>query len=216
MIKSSAGKNWTVFLSMMLFILACAVAWLSSVELIDANIIRPVRHSVQFAYPFLLLAMVARPLQQILRKPWTAKLLRRRRLIGVAFAGAMTAHLILIVFSLYLYPGADLSNAKSADRRRCLRDVVSDVHYVVRRPDTCAGPQKMEAAASYWPGLRGANIRGTANHCRDQRVRIPETRCTYADRYSYPGGSVAAIDSARYVTLSRVMPATLMRLESTM
>lgn len=104
MIKSSAGRNWAVFLSVMLFILACAVVWLSTVELVDANIIRPVRHSVQFAYPFLLLAMVARPLQQILRKPWTAKLLRRRRLIGVAFAGAMTAHLILIAFRFWYTP----------------------------------------------------------------------------------------------------------------
>ena len=104
MIKSSAGKNWTVFLSIMLFILACAIAWLSTVELIDSNIILPVRHSVQFAYPFLLLAMVARPLQQLLRKPWTAKLLKRRRLIGVAFAGAMTAHLILIAFRFWYTP----------------------------------------------------------------------------------------------------------------
>ncbi len=104
MIDSSAGKNWAVFLSVMLLILACAVVWLSTVELVDANIIRPVRHSVQFAYPLLLLAMLARPLQQILRKPWTAKLLRRRRLIGVAFAGAMTAHLLLIAFRFWYTP----------------------------------------------------------------------------------------------------------------
>ena len=104
MIKSSAGKNWAVFLSVMLFILACAAAWLSTVELVDANIIRPVRHSVQAAYPLLLIAMLARPLQQLLKKPWTAKLLRRRRLIGVAFAGAMTAHLILIAFRFWYTP----------------------------------------------------------------------------------------------------------------
>lgn len=104
MIESSAARNWAVFLSMMLFILACAAAWLATVELVDANIIRPVRHSVQFAYPFLLLAMIARPLQQLVHKPWTARLLRRRRLIGVAFAGAMTAHLILIIFRFTYSP----------------------------------------------------------------------------------------------------------------
>ena len=197
MIKSSAGKNWTVFLSIMLFILACAIAWLSTVELIDSNIILPVRHSVQFAYPFLLLAMVARPLQQLLRKPWTAKLLKRRRLIGVAFAGAMTAHLILIAFRILVYAGTDLPNAQPDHWRRRLRDAVPDVHHVFRRPYACSGSETLETPASHRPGLRRTDIRGAAYARGNHRVRIPETRRADADRNSYPGGSVAAIASAR-------------------
>lgn len=104
MAKSTRVENWAAFLGLMLPVIAVSALWLSTVELVDANIILPVRHSVQFAYPFLLLVMVARPLQQMLRQPWTAALLRRRRIIGVAFAGAMTAHLILIAFRFWYTP----------------------------------------------------------------------------------------------------------------
>lgn len=104
MSSTTRNENWVAFLTLMLPILAVSAVWLSTVELVDANIILTVRHSVQFAYPFLLVVMVARPLQQLFRKPWTATLLRRRRIIGVAFAGAMTAHLILIAFRFWYTP----------------------------------------------------------------------------------------------------------------
>lgn len=102
--SSTRTENWIVFLTLMLLIIGVSALWLSTVELVDANIILTVRHSVQFAYPFLLVVMLARPLQQLLRQPWTARLLRRRRLIGVAFAGAMTAHLMLIAFRFWYTP----------------------------------------------------------------------------------------------------------------
>lgn len=104
MASSSSAKNWIVFFAAFSLTTGVAVAWLATVDLVDANIILTVRRSVQFAYPFLLLVMVARPLQVIFKKPWTAKVLRKRRLIGVAFAGVMTAHLALIAFRFSYSP----------------------------------------------------------------------------------------------------------------
>jgi len=43
----------------------------------------------------------------LLRKPWSASLLRKRRLFGVAFVGVMTAHLMLIVMRFTATPGLD-------------------------------------------------------------------------------------------------------------
>lgn len=108
---SSAGKNWAVFSFLTILTVGSAAAWLSTVELVDDNIRLTVLRSVQFAYPFLLTVLVARPLQQLLRKPWTAKLLRNRRLLGVAFAGVMTAHLLLIIFRFGYSPELDYPTA---------------------------------------------------------------------------------------------------------
>ncbi len=104
MTMSSSAKNWIVLSIAFLLPVGVAAAWLSSVELVDSNIILPLRHSVQFAYPFLLLIIVARPLQVLLRETWTARLVRARRLIGVAFAGIMSAHLALIAFRFWYTP----------------------------------------------------------------------------------------------------------------
>ncbi len=101
---SSSTKNWVVLFVSFFVPIAVAAVWLSGVELVDSNIILPVRHSVQFAYPFLLIIIVARPLQILLRKTWTARLVRARRLLGVAFAGIMSAHLALIAFRFWYTP----------------------------------------------------------------------------------------------------------------
>lgn len=110
---SSATRNWTVFFAVALLSAGSAAAWLSIVGPVDDNIRVTLRHSVQLAYVILLVVLLARPLQQLLRKPWSAKLLRNRRLIGVAFAGAMTAHLALIFFRYNTVPelNLDLSGA---------------------------------------------------------------------------------------------------------
>lgn len=104
MIDSSARRNWTVFLSAALATIAVAAAWLSTVELIDDNIRLAVRHSAKPAFALLILVIAARPLRQLVQKPWSAKLLQNRRLIGVAFAGVMTGHLALIVFRFSYTP----------------------------------------------------------------------------------------------------------------
>lgn len=105
----SAARNWVVFLSVILFSLGAAAVWLSTTGAVDDNIRVTLRHSVQLAYVLLLVVLLARPLQLLLKKPWTAKLLRNRRLVGVAFAGAMTAHLALIFFRYNTVPELELS-----------------------------------------------------------------------------------------------------------
>jgi len=106
---SSATRNWVVFLGVASFSMGAAAIWLSIVGPVDDNIRGTLRHSVQLAYVILLVVLLARPLQQLLRKPWSAKLLRNRRLFGVAFAGAMTAHLALILFRYNSVPELSLS-----------------------------------------------------------------------------------------------------------
>ncbi len=61
------------------------------------------------AFLVLIAAFVARPLQDLLRKPWTANLLRNRRQLGVAFAGIHTTHLILILYKVWLLPDLTLA-----------------------------------------------------------------------------------------------------------
>ncbi len=62
------------------------------------------RTTGRVAFVLLIAAFVARPLQDLLRKPWTAKVLRNRRQLGVAFAGIHTGHLVLILYKVYLLP----------------------------------------------------------------------------------------------------------------
>jgi DMSO/TMAO reductase YedYZ heme-binding membrane subunit len=104
MIQSSAAKNWAVFLLLAALTAGCGATFLTIVDLVEDNIRLAVRHSAQFAFVIWLVVILTRPLQQLLRKPWTAKLLRNRRLIGVAFAGAMTGHLALIIFRFTYTP----------------------------------------------------------------------------------------------------------------
>ncbi|MDJ0906188.1 MAG: ferric reductase-like transmembrane domain-containing protein [Woeseiaceae bacterium] len=62
------------------------------------------RSTGRVAFLVLITAFAARPLQDLLRKPWTAKLLRNRRQLGVAFAGIHTGHLVFILYKVYLLP----------------------------------------------------------------------------------------------------------------
>jgi DMSO/TMAO reductase YedYZ heme-binding membrane subunit len=76
-----------------------------SVESLDFAL----RASGRIAFLALIMAFAARPLQELLRTPWTAKLLRNRRQVGVAFAGIHTSHLGLIVYKAYLVPDFTLA-----------------------------------------------------------------------------------------------------------
>ncbi len=75
---------------------AGAYGWLQIAGFTDESLRHTIRGSVYAAFSFYILVLVARPLQQLLRTPFTAKLLRNRRLLGVGFAAAMTGHLALI------------------------------------------------------------------------------------------------------------------------
>ena len=101
--------NWLVFFGVLVLASCVAAGWLASVEPTDENIRLILRESAYFAFLLYLLVLVARPLQQLLRKNWTATLLRNRRLIGVAFAAAMTAHLGLIIYRFNSQPDLEFS-----------------------------------------------------------------------------------------------------------
>ncbi|MDJ0710395.1 MAG: ferric reductase-like transmembrane domain-containing protein [Woeseiaceae bacterium] len=102
-------KNWQVFIGIFVLVGGVAAGWLASVDLTDENIRLTMRESAFFAFALYILVLVARPLQQLLRKNWTAQLLRNRRLLGVAFAAAMTAHLVLIIYRFSSQPDIEFT-----------------------------------------------------------------------------------------------------------
>ena len=106
-------RNWQVFLGTISLLGGLSAAWLASVELSDDNIRVATRSTVRVAFVLYLVVLVARPLQQLLRKDWTAALLRNRRLVGVAFAAAMTAHLGLIGIPLGIFSGITFHLARN-------------------------------------------------------------------------------------------------------
>ena len=93
MSRNDKQNLWVLF-GVTALVVAVAALWLTRVGLSDDSIRVTVRHSAHFAFVLYLVVLVARPLQQLLRANWTAALLRKRRLVGVAFAAAMTGHLV--------------------------------------------------------------------------------------------------------------------------
>ena len=91
-------KNWQVLLGTLALTGGLSALWTAVAGFSDENIRVPLRVTAQLAFFLYLLILVARPLQQLLRKDWTAALLRSRRLLGVAFAAVMTVHLVLIAY----------------------------------------------------------------------------------------------------------------------
>jgi len=91
-------QNWLVFAAIFALTGGLAVLWLAGGGLDDERIRASLRYSALFAFVLYLVVLVARPLQQLLHKDWTATLLRDRRLVGVAFAAVMSAHLGLIIY----------------------------------------------------------------------------------------------------------------------
>ena len=101
--------NWLVLLGALALILGVIAAWLASVGASDENIRLTMRESAFLAFVLYIVVLIARPLHQLLRKDWTAKLLRNRRLVGVSFAAAMTAHLGLIAYRFGTQPELEFS-----------------------------------------------------------------------------------------------------------
>ena len=66
----------------------------------DDNVALALRLTARVAFVIFLLAFVARTAHQVFVTHFTSKLLRRRRLLGIAFAGMHTAHLLLIFYRL--------------------------------------------------------------------------------------------------------------------
>ncbi|MGI9219563.1 MAG: hypothetical protein ACR2QS_00840, partial [Woeseiaceae bacterium] len=84
---SSNQKNWVVFFATLGAGLGASWAFLNAVGTTDESVRETLRLSARVSFVILLIIFVARPAQQIFRTPFTAKLLRRRRLLGVAFTG---------------------------------------------------------------------------------------------------------------------------------
>jgi DMSO/TMAO reductase YedYZ heme-binding membrane subunit len=95
---TSSARNWTVFLAATVVSSLAFAAYLAAVGVSDENVLTVLRWSARISFLLLMLVFVARPMQQLLKKPWTARLLRNRRLVGIAFAGIHTAHLGFIFF----------------------------------------------------------------------------------------------------------------------
>ena len=102
-------QNWQVFLGVLALLGGAAALWLAIAGATDEQIRFTMRESAYIAFVLYVVVLVARPLQQLLRRNWTATLLRNRRLVGVSFAAAMTAHLGLIAYRFNTQPELEFS-----------------------------------------------------------------------------------------------------------
>lgn len=97
---TSNQRNWTVFFAAAGITAAASIGFLLLAGSTIENLLITLRLSARLAFVVLLVIFIARPLQQIFRSAFTAKLLRQRRLLGVAFAGIHFAHLGLIFYRM--------------------------------------------------------------------------------------------------------------------
>ena len=97
MAMTSNQKTATSYFGAMVLVCVLAAAYVLTVGISAESIDFALRMSGRVAYAILIVVFAARPLQQLLRKPWTAKLLKNRKQLGVAFAGIHTAHFGLIL-----------------------------------------------------------------------------------------------------------------------
>lgn len=95
---TSNRRNWGVFLSSAAAIGLGSIIYLTMTGVSDENIRLLLRLSARIAFVLLLVIFVASPLRQLFKTPFTAMLLRNRRLLGIAFAGVHSAHLGLIIY----------------------------------------------------------------------------------------------------------------------
>ena len=98
MALSSNQRNWVVFLGAAIITAAVSTFYLGAAGTSDTTIGVALRSSAHASFIVLLVVFVARPLRQMFRTPFTAALLRNRRLLGIAFAGIHFAHLGLILY----------------------------------------------------------------------------------------------------------------------
>jgi sulfoxide reductase heme-binding subunit YedZ len=104
MMSANDKQNWQVLLAVLLLTGGISLLWLGSTTVTDEDLRIPIRYTAQIAFVLYLIVLVTRPLQQLLRLDWTAALLRKRRLVGVAFAAVMTTHLGLIAYRFGTQP----------------------------------------------------------------------------------------------------------------
>ena len=108
MAMTSNQRNTAVLLGSSGGLAVLAAGWFALRGLDVESIDLWLRLTARIAFILLLVVFVARPLQQLLRTPGTAKLLRNRRLVGIAFAGVHLLHFGLLVVKHYVVPDFNL------------------------------------------------------------------------------------------------------------
>ncbi len=102
------GQNWLVFALALVLVLAVSAIFLAVSGLDEGNIEAALRMSAYLAFIVLALIFLLRPLVELRPNRAMRTLLKNRRLLGVAFAGIHTAHLLLISLRDYFDAGFDL------------------------------------------------------------------------------------------------------------
>jgi DMSO/TMAO reductase YedYZ heme-binding membrane subunit len=110
---TSNQRNWAVFVTSTGLIGILAAAYLAVAGVSDDSVRLTLRFSARIAFLVLLVIFVARPIRQMFATPATAKLLKHRRLLGIAFSGIHTAHLGLIFYRARMIPDFNLNISES-------------------------------------------------------------------------------------------------------
>ena len=95
--RRSTSRVLTIFGLFAFLGAAASMAWIELTGFGDLAMVDALIWSARAGLLIYLVVFVARPLHQLLRRPWTAKLAANRRYVGVAFAAVMTVHLVLLI-----------------------------------------------------------------------------------------------------------------------
>ena len=109
MALTSNQRNTAVLLGSSGGLALLAAGWFLLLGLHPESIDLWLRLTARIAFILLLVVFVARPLQQLFSTPGTAKLLRNRRLVGIAFAGVHLLHFGLLVVKHYVVTDFNLA-----------------------------------------------------------------------------------------------------------
>lgn len=104
MLNNDSKAVWRVFLAAAAAVAVAVAIYLGIAGTSDETIAASIRHSGQLAFVLYVLVLIARPLQQLIPGPRVDSLRRNRRFVGVAFAGIMATHLLLIIFRVKQAP----------------------------------------------------------------------------------------------------------------
>lgn len=129
------------FLGALALTLAASGVYLAAAGASEENLRLLLRLSARVAFVLLLFVFAARPLRELLRTPLTLSLLRNRALLGVAFAGVHTAHLVLLVVRVELFPDFDLLVSRNLPGALTYALMYAMVLTTFRAPKRALGPR---------------------------------------------------------------------------
>ena len=129
------------YLGALLLTLIASGLYLGIEGVSDDNIGLLLRLTARAAFIVLLVVFIARPLRQLLRKPFTLALLKNRARIGLAFAGIHTGHLLLLVYRAREIPDFQLSVADNAFGAFVYALMFAMVVTTFRAPARAIGPR---------------------------------------------------------------------------